>query len=78
MDRTPRHDARHRQGSSVLVRLRWRTGGSVGRTIYAYQGDKSEHARDDNSYLIGMMDTPELAQSAVDGHNALIESGETT
>lgn len=41
-------------------------------------GASAEHARDDNSYLIGMMDTPELAQSAVDGHNALIESGETT
>lgn len=66
----PRHDARHSNGSYALAAMRWRTGGSVGRTIYAYQGEAHEHARDDESWFIGVMDSASLAQAAVDGHNA--------
>lgn len=41
----------------------WRVGRKVGRTIYADYGDEVQ-------VLIGMMDTPELAEVAVRAHNA--------
>ena len=49
----------------------WRTGGSVGRTIYAVLGKGgAEHARDDEfDVMIGVMDTEQLAQGAVVAHN---------
>lgn len=46
----------------------WRVGRSVGRTIYAVRGP----AASKNDALIGVMDTPHLAQEAVDAHNARI------
>ena len=46
---------------------RWRTGRKVGRTIYVQVGDDPS----DGDHLIGVMDTPELAQEAVDGVNAI-------
>lgn len=51
--------------SAWLGNLRWRTGRSVGRTIYAVVGDGPS----DEDILIGMVDSPELAQAAVYGHN---------
>lgn len=47
----------------------WRTGRKVGRTIYL---QVSEEPSDDDT-LIGMMDTPELAQHVVDAHNGLFD-----
>lgn len=43
----------------------WRVGRKVGRTIYAQRG---EEASDDDA-LIGLMDTPRLAQEAIEAHN---------
>ena len=50
------------------TKIKWRTGRKVGRTIYAQVGD----APADNDPLIGVMDSPELAQAAVEAHNLLI------
>lgn len=51
----------------------WRTGRKVKRTIYARVNPEGPS---DDDVLIGMMDTPELAQMAVDDHNeVLIEAG---
>jgi hypothetical protein len=50
---------------SVEVRERWRVGRKVGRTIYRQLG--SEPSDDDP--LIGVMDTPELARTAVEAVN---------
>lgn len=47
---------------------KWRTGRSVGRTIYAMSGD----IPGDSDTLIGVMDTPALAEAAVEGHNAVL------
>lgn len=49
----------------------WRTGRKVGRTIYVMDDDGiyAPEAGDDDP-LIGVMDTRELAQEAVDAHNA--------
>lgn len=47
----------------------WRTGQSVGRTIYACPPGSSYRQ---GEVLIGLMDTPELARAAVDAHNARI------
>jgi hypothetical protein len=46
----------------------WRTGRSVGRTIYAQPGPDPS----DDDPLIGVMDTAELAAEAVGAHNALL------
>lgn len=43
----------------------WRTGRTVGRTIYAMRGVRAS----DTDPLIGVMDTPSLARAAVDAHN---------
>ena len=45
--------------------LRWRTGRKVGRTIYAQIGEFPS----DDDVLIGVMDTPVLADDAVRAHN---------
>lgn len=43
----------------------WRTGRKVGRTIYAQAGREPS----DVDELIGVMDTPDLAEEAVRAHN---------
>jgi hypothetical protein len=53
-----------------LARVPWRTGtspGTDGRTIYACPPGSSHR---DGEVLIGMLDTRELAQEAVEAHNA--------
>lgn len=50
---------------SMAQWLRWRTGRKVGRTIYAQVGDLPS----DVDMLIGVMDTPVLADDAVRAHN---------
>ena len=47
------------------LRVPWRTGRKVGRTIYAVAGPQAS-SRD---VLIGVMDTPALACEAVAAHN---------
>jgi len=51
--------------SAEAIRLPWRTGRRVGRTIYAQQGPEPS----DSDPLIGVMDTPELAALAVAARN---------
>jgi hypothetical protein len=48
---------------------KWRVGRKVGRTIYIQSGDTPS----DGDELIGLMDSIELAQEAVDAVNALDE-----
>lgn len=50
----------------------WRTGRSVGRTIYAMRGGIPS----DTDPLIGVMDTPQLARAAVEAHNKLLGRGD--
>lgn len=47
----------------------WRTGRKVGRTIYAQAGDEPH----DHDHLLGLMDTPQLADHAVKAHNAVLK-----
>lgn len=47
----------------------WRTGRSVGRTIYACPPGSSYRV---GEVLIGMMDSPELATAAVEAHNVVM------
>lgn len=69
-----RHDARSPDISHALAGTRWQAGGSVGRSVYAVFDDvTTEHARDRDSYLIGMFDTAELAAAAIDAHNAALK-----
>jgi hypothetical protein len=63
------HDARDGHASLACLLAPWRTGGSIGRTIYAVFGDIHEHARDDDATVIGIMDTAQLAEAAVVAHN---------
>lgn len=49
------------------VRWPWRTGTSVGRTIYGCPPGASHR---NGEVLIGLMDTPELAREAVAAHNS--------
>lgn len=51
----------------------WRTGRSVGRTVYRQVGDG--HAEEDE--LIGVMDSPELAALVVDAVNAWTAPADT-
>jgi len=48
-----------------LLRVRWRVGRKVGRTIYAMVGPQPS----DDDVLIGVMDTEALARDAVGAHN---------
>lgn len=48
----------------------WRTGRKVGRTIYVQIGDEPS----DHDLLIGVMDTPHLADAAVTAYNASVTS----
>lgn len=64
------HDARDAQDSLRCLLAPWRTGGSIGRTIYAVVGAGGhEHAREDDAVVVGIMDTAQLAEAAVQGHN---------
>ena len=53
------------------LEARWRVGRKVGRIIYVQFNDEP----DDVDQLIGMMDTRELAEEAVAGHNARLATG---
>lgn len=48
----------------------WRVGRKLGRTIYAQFAEEPS----DGDLLLGMMDTPELAQQVVLDHNAAVMS----
>lgn len=68
------YDCRAEEESRWLATLPWRVGGSIGRTIYAWAaGATTEHARDQESYLIGLMDSLLLAQAVCDAHNAQLD-----
>lgn len=56
-------------GLGFAARVRWRTGWSAGRTIYAMSGAEPS----DRDRLIGMMDTPELAAAACFAHNEVLD-----
>lgn len=49
----------------------WRMGQSVGRTLYACPPDSSYR---DGEVLIGMVDSPELAEHVVEIHNQWLEA----
>lgn len=72
---TNRYDARDGQDSLRCLLAPWRTGGSVGRTVYAILAHTGvhEHARDEDSTLIGLMDTAQLAEAVVVTHNEWIK-----
>lgn len=61
------HDGRMGTETPDPLSLPWHAG--QGRKIYAQGG--AEPSRDDDM-LIGVMDTPELAARACEGHNALL------
>lgn len=51
----------------------WRTGRNWGRTVVAEgHGPRDEQGRRAGDQLIGVMDTPELAQHVTDTHNATL------
>lgn len=55
-----------------LTKVLWRVGTKVGRTIYAVVSDDCDDCDDPaklNDVLIGVMDTPELAEEVVIAHN---------
>ena len=56
---------RYEPGESVA--MIWRVGRKVGRTIYLQAGEEPS----DDDRLIGMMDTPELAQIVAAAVNSL-------
>lgn len=60
----------HRQEGDDVIATRWRVGSKVGRTIYA-EIPGTEH---DAHPLIGMMDTPALAEEVVKAHNLLVDT----
>lgn len=53
---------------AFLLRVPWRTGRKVGRTVYAQAG--IDPGNDDE--LIGVMDSRELAEAVVRAHNRAI------
>ena len=55
-----------------LSSLPWRTGRSLGRTIYARTGGEDWEA----DTAIGMLDTRELAEAACAAHNAELARGQ--
>jgi hypothetical protein len=52
-----------------LASLPWRTGRSLGRTVYARTGGDDWEA----DTVIGMLDTRDLAEAACAGRNALLD-----
>jgi hypothetical protein len=61
---------RMRVVATDLTALSWRTGRSLGRTIYARTGGEDDWKADT---VIGMMDTPELAEAACAAHNEALK-----
>ena len=57
----------HRVTEHLAITRPWRTGRKVGRTVYVQLGDIPH----DDDLLIGMMDTPKLANEAVGAHNVV-------
>jgi hypothetical protein len=51
----------------------WRIGSKVGRTIHAQLGELPS----DDDPLIGVMDTPQLAEEIVNSHNAALARVQT-
>jgi len=70
---TLKYDARDSQDSFACLLAPWKVGGSVGRTVYAILAHTgappAAHARDEESTLIGIMDTAQLAEAVVVTHN---------
>lgn len=60
------------QDPSVFIRWPWRTGRSVGRTIYAHPVGAEDGDIAYDGFLIGLFDTSELAAAAVRAHNLTI------
>jgi len=54
----------------LLVMIPWRTGRSLGRTLYARTGGDDYEA----DTFIGIMDTPELAEHVAEWHNQKLAS----
>lgn len=54
-------------------RMAWRTGRSIGRTIYAVP--PGAQYRDGSEIVLGMVDTPELAAHIVKVHNRWLYDG---
>lgn len=52
----------------VLLKVRWRVGRRVGRTLYA----QISPSPDDADILIGVLDTTELAKEAAAAHNTML------
>lgn len=48
-----------------VLACQWRTGRSLGRTVYAMAGEEPG----DGDALLGLMDSPELAERVVRDHN---------
>jgi hypothetical protein len=55
------------RGRRTAAARRWRIGGPEGRTIHAQTGAEPS----DSDPLVGMMDSRELAEAAVEGHNRM-------
>ncbi len=54
------------------ARFPWHAGRVAGRVIYV---QLTAVPSDDDDLLIGLMDTPELARVAVNGHNLWLDQG---
>ena len=54
--------------AAFLTRLPWRVGRRVGRTVYAQFGADPA----DTDVLIGLMDSPALADEVVAAHNVTL------
>jgi len=55
-----------------VTEMPWRTGKSIGRTIYACPPGSDYR---DGEIVIGMMDTPEIADEVVASHNLRLIRG---
>lgn len=62
-------DCPHRSPLNDFALTAWRVGRRVGRTVYAVVGE----APSDDDVLVGVMDTPTLAEVAVAGHNLTLQ-----
>ena len=51
-------------------KYKWRVGRKVGRTIYVQLSNEPS----DKDPLIGVMDTPELAQAVIKEHNRTLKN----
>lgn len=60
------------QDPRLFIRWPWRTGRSVGRTVYAHPPGAEDGDVAYKGFLIGLFDTPELAMAAVQAHNMTI------